>query len=58
MVKFEIYKDLAGYFRWRLVAANNEKVAASEGYNSKQGAINSAGKVKYWAGVAQIVTLV
>lgn len=58
MVKFEIYKDVAGYFRWRLVAANGEKVAASEGYNSKQGAINSAENVKYWAGIARTVSLV
>ncbi len=53
--RFEIYKDSAGYYRWRLVAANNEKVAASEGYNTKQGAINSADKVKVWASSASIV---
>jgi len=58
VTKFQIYKDVAGYFRWRLIAANGEKVAASEAYNSKQGALNSAEKVKYWANVAQIATLV
>ncbi|MBI2617967.1 DUF1508 domain-containing protein [Candidatus Kaiserbacteria bacterium] len=58
MTTFEIYKDVAGYFRWRLVAANGEKVAASEAYVSKQGATTSAERVKYWASVAHIVALV
>lgn len=54
MVRFEIYVDRVGEYRWRLVAANNEIVAASEGYSSKQGAINSAQNVKYWATSASI----
>ena len=58
MTKFQIYKDAAGYFRWRLVAANGEKVAASEAYSSEQAARNSAAKVKYWASVALVVSLV
>lgn len=49
MAKFQIYRDIAGYFRWRLVANNNEKVAASEAYNSKQGAKESASKVRDWS---------
>jgi uncharacterized protein len=53
--KFVIYKDTAGYFRWRLVAGNGEKVAASEGYASKQGAINSAIRVKQIAWNATVV---
>jgi uncharacterized protein len=54
MVRFEIYEDQVGEYRWRLVAGNNEVVAASEGYSSKQGAINSAQNVKYWANSASI----
>lgn len=57
MVRFETYVDQAGEYRWRLVAANNEIVAASEGYSSKQGAINSAQNVKYWANSAQVTDL-
>lgn len=53
--KFVIYKDVAGYFRWRLVAGNGEKVAASEGYSSKQSAINSANRVREIAWEATIV---
>jgi hypothetical protein len=34
--EFEVYKDKAGEYRWRLQANNNEVVADSnEGYSSK-----------------------
>jgi uncharacterized protein YegP (UPF0339 family) len=46
MVRFQIYQDRAGEYRWQLVAANNEIVAWSEGYSSKESAINSANWVK------------
>lgn len=55
MAKFVIYKDIAGQYRWRLVANNGEKVAASEAYISKQNAINSAQRVKVLAGAANLV---
>lgn len=36
MAKFQIYKDAAGEYRWRLRADNNEIIADSaEGYNYK-----------------------
>jgi uncharacterized protein YegP (UPF0339 family) len=36
---FELYRDGAGEWRWRLVAANGNIIADSgEGYASKQGA--------------------
>lgn len=54
MAKFVVYKDSAGYHRWRLVAGNGEKVAASEGYSSKQGAIRSAYRVKELAANASV----
>ena len=55
MNKFHIYRDAAGEYRWRLVAGNGEKVAASEGYTSKESAIVSAKRVKIWANSAEIV---
>lgn len=58
MVRFEVYLDQVGEYRWRLVAANNEIVAWSEGYSTKQGAINSANWVKNWASSAPIHDLV
>jgi uncharacterized protein YegP (UPF0339 family) len=34
---YYMYKDRAGYWRWRLVAANNRTLADSgEGYRNKQ----------------------
>lgn len=53
--RFVIYKDRAGYYRWHLQALNGEKVATSEGYSSKQAAINSALRVKQIAYSADIV---
>jgi len=55
MAKFVIYRDVAGQYRWRLVANNGEKVAASEAYVSKQGALNSANRVKILSASASIV---
>lgn len=36
MSKFEIYKDKAGEFRWRLRARNHEIIASGEGYKAKR----------------------
>jgi uncharacterized protein YegP (UPF0339 family) len=33
--KFEVYKDKAGKYRWRLKAGNGEVVAVGEAYESK-----------------------
>lgn len=44
--KFEIYKDKAGEFRFRLKAANGEIIASSEGYSSKQACENGIKSVK------------
>lgn len=55
MTKFVIYRDIAGQYRWRLVAGNGEKVAASEAYTTKYGAINSANRVKQIAFFAMVV---
>lgn len=44
--KFEIYKDKAGAFRFRLKASNGENVLASEGYKSKSGVKNGVASVQ------------
>ncbi len=44
--KFEIYKDNAGEFRFRLKARNGEPIAASEGYVKKDGCKNGIESVK------------
>lgn len=43
---FEIYKDKAGEFRFRLKAGNGEVVLTSEGYSSRSGAMNGVDSVK------------
>ncbi|MCR4324927.1 MAG: DUF1508 domain-containing protein [Candidatus Curtissbacteria bacterium] len=55
MVRFEVFRDRAGYYRWRLVAANGEIVATGEGYDSKQGAARSAYRIKELAPIASVI---
>ena len=44
---FALYKDVAGYWRWTLYAANNRKIADSgEGYANKIDAIAGINLVK------------
>ena len=44
--KFELYKDKAGEFRFRLKAANGQNILASEGYSQKASAKNGIESVK------------
>lgn len=44
--KFELYKDKAGEFRFRLKAGNGETILTGEGYSSKDGALNGIESVK------------
>ncbi|MDH3239062.1 MAG: YegP family protein [Alphaproteobacteria bacterium] len=44
--KFEIYKDKAGEFRFRLKAGNGQIILASEGYKRKASATNGIESVK------------
>lgn len=39
--RFELYRDRAGAFRWRLKAANGEMLALSEGHDTKEAALRS-----------------
>ena len=44
--KFEIYKDNAGEFRFRLKARNGENILSSQGYSAKDSCINGVESVK------------
>lgn len=44
--KFEVYKDKAGEFRFRLKASNGQNILASEGYKAKAGCTNGIESVK------------
>ncbi len=44
--KFEVYKDKAGEFRFRLKAANGQNILGSEGYSKKASCMNGIESVK------------
>ncbi len=55
-MKFEIYADAGGNYRWRLVSSNGQTVASSgESFASKANAIRAAENVRDHAGDATIV---
>lgn len=46
-MRYLIYKDVQGHWRWTLFAANNRKIANSgEGYHNKQDCLNAINLVK------------
>ena len=51
--KFEIYKDKAGEFRFRLKAGNGENILSSEGYKSKASCKNGIESVRKNSVVAE-----
>lgn len=52
---FEVYKDKAGEFRWRLKASNGQNIASSgEGYSEKRGCLAGIESVKRNAPGAKI----
>jgi uncharacterized protein YegP (UPF0339 family) len=53
--KFEVYKDRAGKFRFRLKASNGQIVASGEGYESKAAAKKGCESVQNAAAGASIV---
>jgi uncharacterized protein YegP (UPF0339 family) len=55
MPKFEIYKDAAEKFRFRLKAPNGEIIASGEAYESKDSCKNGIASIKENAPKAEIV---
>lgn len=53
--KFEVYKDKAGEFRFRLKARNGEIIAVSEGYKAKASCMNGIESVRKNAPEAETV---
>ena len=53
--KFEIYKDKAGEFRFRLKATNGQIIAVSEGYKAMAGCVNGIESVKKNAAAGPVV---
>lgn len=57
MCKFELFKGVNGNYYFRLKAANGEKIAQSEGYATKQGALNGIAAVRRCVPTASTVDL-
>ena len=55
--KFELYKDKAGKFRFRLKAGNGEIIATGEAYESKASAKNGIASVQKNAADAKVEDL-
>lgn len=53
--KFEVYKDKAGEFRFRLKASNGQIIAVGEGYKALAGCLNGIESIKKNAPNAEIV---
>ena len=52
---FEVYKDKAGAWRWRLKGSNNEIIATGKGCKEKAGCEDGIASVKKNAQIAKIV---
>ncbi|HET6212621.1 MAG TPA: YegP family protein [Micromonosporaceae bacterium] len=55
--KFEVYKDKAGKYRFRLKAGNGEIIAVGESYESKAGVLGGIESIKRTAPDAPVVEL-
>ncbi len=53
--KFEIFKDKAGEFRFRLKAPNGEIIAVGEGYTQKHNCKNGIDAIRRYAPTAIVV---
>lgn len=54
-MKFTIYKDAAGEFRFRIKAANGNILASSQGYNQKQSAKEAIASIQKNSPGAEVV---
>jgi uncharacterized protein YegP (UPF0339 family) len=52
--KFELYKDVAGKFRFRLKASNGQIIATGEAYESRASALKGIESVRKNAGAAAL----
>ncbi len=52
MAKFVVFKGSNGQYYWHLKAPNGEIICQSEGYTSKQGALNGVDACKRYATTA------
>ena len=53
--KFEVYKDDAGEWRFRMIAPNGKIIAVGEGYHNKQDCIGTIDSIKVNALSADVI---
>jgi uncharacterized protein YegP (UPF0339 family) len=53
--KFEVYKDKAGEFRWKLIASNDKEIASGQGYKSKESCMDGINSVRTNAPTSEVV---
>ena len=53
--KFEVYKDKAGEFRFRLKARNGQIIAVGEGYKAKASCLNGIESIRKNAPEAEVI---
>ena len=54
-MKFELYRDDAGEWRWRLKAANGETIASGEGYHNRGDCIHAIELIRDGAAASDLV---
>lgn len=55
-MKFIIYKDIKGEYRWTLEARNGKKIADSaEGYKRKTQVVKMVNKITVMVGIAKVI---
>lgn len=45
-MKFVVYRDAKGEYRWRLVASNGQVVASGEGYKNKADCLSTIASIQ------------
>lgn len=53
-MKFEIHKDAAGEYRFRIIASNGNILASSQGYSQKQSAKDAIASIQQRAADAAV----
>ncbi len=53
-MKFVVYRDAKGEYRWRLVATNGQVVASGEGYKNKGDCLSTIASIQKNASTAAV----
>ena len=54
-MKFKVYEDVAGQYRWKLIAGNGEVIAQGEGYTRRRDAKRAVRALRLTVWMAPVV---